>query len=201
MKKIKPGQKLVKISLSLIVVVFMLIFYFFYKNIQSPPPQQNVANQVLGSETKNNNEGFPMRLKIPKINVDASVEYVGLTDKGEMDVPSNTSDVALFKFGAYPGEHGSAVIAGHFDGENGASAVFTDLHKLQKGDKLYIDYANGISLVFVVRESRAYDPGYVKEVFHSSNTAHLNLVTCDGVWNKTKKSYSKRLVVFADITR
>jgi hypothetical protein len=28
--------------------------------------------------------------------------------------------------------------------------------------------------------------------------AHLNLITCAGEWNKGKKSYSERLVVFAD---
>jgi hypothetical protein len=33
----------------------------------------------------------------------------------------------------------------------------------------------------------------------SNDKAHLNLITCDGVWDVTKKSYSKRLVVFADI--
>jgi sortase A len=199
MRKIKVGRILAKIILP--GVVFALLFYFFYGNIHNLPSQQKVSQQTLVVETKNKNEGFPMRLKIPKISVDATVEYVGLTDKGEMDVPSNTTDVALFKFGAYPGQHGSAVIAGHFDTENGEDGVFADLHKLQTGDKLYIDYANGMSLVFVVRESRTYDPGYVKDVFHSNDTAHLNLITCDGVWNKTKKSYSKRLVVFADIAR
>jgi hypothetical protein len=55
-------------------------------------------------------------------------------------------------------------------------------------------------MAFVVRESRTYNPGYAEEVFSANDGAHLNLVTCDGVWDGAKKSYSKRLVIFADIS-
>jgi len=73
------------------------------------------------------------------------------------------------------------------------------LYKLKKGDRLYIEDGKGKSLAFVVQESRTYDPGYADDVFSRNDGAHLNLITCDGVWDGTKKSYSKRLVVFADI--
>jgi len=37
------------------------------------------------------------------------------------------------------------------------------------------------------------------DVFSSTDgKAHLNLVTCDGIWNKNTAQYSQRLVVFAD---
>lgn len=40
----------------------------------------------------------------------------------------------------------------------------------------------------------------VSDVFDlNDNSARLNLVTCEGVWDKTEKSYSKRLVVFSDM--
>jgi hypothetical protein len=45
-----------------------------------------------------------------------------------------------------------------------------------------------------------YDPGYAKDVFNGDNGDHLNLITCDGIWDADEKSYSKRLVVFADIS-
>ena len=116
-----------------------------------------------------------------------------------MDVPKTATDTGWFKFGPRPGEKGSAVIAGHFDGTNGEPGVFIDLNKLKKGDKLYIIDDKELTLTFTVRESRVYNPGYAEEVFSSNDGIHLNLVTCDGVWDGTKKSYSKRLVVFADI--
>ena len=136
---------------------------------------------------------------IPVINVNAVIQYVGVTPKGAMAVPNNATDVGWFKLGPRPGEKGSAVIAGHFDGENGEAGVFTNLNKLKKGDKLYIKNDKGISITFVVRESRIYNPGYANDVFSGSSSAYLNLITCDGVWDGAKKSYSKRLVVFADI--
>lgn len=142
-----------------------------------------------------------MHLVIPTINVNASIQPLGVTSMGEMEVPDNTLDVGWFKLGPKPGEKGSAVIAGHFDGTNGEAGVFTNLYMLKEGDKLYIKDGREATSTFVVRESRIYDPGYAEDVFSSSGSAHLNLVTCDGVWNGTKKSYSKRLVVFADLTQ
>lgn len=153
-------------------------------------------NQVVNKASPES----PVRLRIPAINVNANIQYVGVTAGGEMEVPSNTTDVGWFKLGSRPGERGSAVIAGHLDGKNGETGVFTNLYKLKKGDKLYIQNSKGTTITFVVRESRIYNPGYAEEVFSLNDKAHLNLVTCDGVWDGAKKNYTKRLVVFADIT-
>lgn len=144
--------------------------------------------------------GLPVRLMIPAINVNTAIQHIGVTPKGEMEAPSNNADVGWFDLGSRPGEKGSAVISGHFDGENGETGVFANLYKLKEGDKLSIKDDKGTFTSFVVRESRTYDPGYAEEVFSLSDNAHLNLVTCDGVWDGAKKSYSKRLVVFTDIT-
>lgn len=101
--------------------------------------------------------------------------------------------------GTRPGENGNSVIAGHLNGEYGESGVFANLNKLKVGDILYIEDDKGISFTFIVRGSREYDPGYADEVFSSSDSSHLNLITCDGMWDEVKKSYTKRLVVFADL--
>ena len=140
----------------------------------------------------------PVSLIIPTINVDAEIERVGLTDEGNMEVPSNKDNGGWFAMGPRPGEKGSAVIAGHFDGENGEPGVFNQLNELRGGDKLYIEDDQGVTTTFVVRESRVYDPGYADEVFNQSEGSYLNLVTCDGAWDGNIKSYSKRLVVFTD---
>ena len=146
-------------------------------------------------------QGFPIRIKIPQIGVDGFLESVGLTSEGAMDAPKNPANGAWFNLGPRPGEIGNAVLAGHFGWKDNRPAVFDNLHKLQKGDKLYVEDANGVTVVFVVRESRRYDPqADTTDVFISSDgTEHLILITCEGVWNKAEKSYSKRLVVFADM--
>jgi len=144
---------------------------------------------------------LPSRLLIPTIGVNAEIQYVGVNDKGEMEVPSNITDVGLFKFGVIPGQTGSAVIAGHFNGENNQEGVFANLNKLKAGDKLSIEDKTGKSITFIVQKKELYDSGYADDVFNQSGDAHLNLVTCDGLWDEAKKSYTKRLVIFSDILK
>ncbi len=142
--------------------------------------------------------GLPVRLKIPSIGVNSLVESVGITQDGTMGVPNNPSGVGWFDLGPRPGEMGNAVIAGHLNTEEDAEGVFTHLHTLKIGDRLYIEDSAGISHTFNVRESRTYDPGHADDVFALSDSAHLNLITCAGTWNEENNSYTKRLVVFAD---
>lgn len=143
---------------------------------------------------------MPIRLTIPKIKVDSNLEHVGLTPQGAVAVPKGPASAAWFNVGPRPGAVGSAVIVGHFGWKDGIPAVFDNLHKLRKGDKLHVEGDTGETITFVVRELKTYGENEVApEVFGSNDgKEHLNLITCQGVWNKTKKSYSKRLVVFTD---
>lgn len=156
-----------------------------------------LRSAVFGEQTK---RGLPTRLKIPKINVDAVVEYVGLTPEGTMDAPKNPVNVAWLDLVARPGEVGSAVIAGHEGWKNGIPAVFDDLNKLKEEDEISVEDENGITTTFVVREIRIYkEGGDPSDVFASNDgKAHLNLITCAGDWDKVKKGYPERLVVFTD---
>jgi LPXTG-site transpeptidase (sortase) family protein len=153
----------------------------------SPPMQQMAV-------------GLPIRLKIPHIAVDAVVGKVGLTGGGLMDAPAGPSDTAWFDLGPLPGDTGSAVIDGHSGWKNNIPAVFDNLYKLNIGDKIYVEDTSGMTTTFVVRKIRTYEENADASVVFMShdNHAHLNLVTCTGVWNEATKSSSKRLVVFAD---
>lgn len=180
-----------------IFVVFSLIFLLYHAlEANKQMKFQNSSKQKQGAIKAA--QGLPIRLIIPKINVDALVEYVGVTETGVMDVPNTAVNVGWFKLGPRPGERGNAVIAGHFDGKYGKVGVFMNLYRLKKGDRIYVEDNKGTSIAFVVREIRIYDPGYATSVFSASESAHLNLITCDGVWDGAKKSYDKRLVIFAD---
>lgn len=159
-------------------------------------------SQVLGVQSQKIARILPVRLKIPNLNIDAAVEQVSLTSGGVMDVPANIMNVGWYNLGPSPGERGNAVIAGHFNSEDGGAGVFNNLAKLKKGDKISVLDNIGITTDFIVRESRTYEPGYAEEVFSTNDSGvYLNLVTCDGVWNKDKNSYSKRLVVFSDLAQ
>lgn len=144
-------------------------------------------------------QNLPVRIVIPKINVNANVQNVGVTKTGDMDSSSNIYDVGWYSLGPKPGETGSSVIAGHLDGRNSETGVFFNLYKLKKGDKVYVQNDKGITLTFIVQKTNIYDAGYAEEVFSSNDTAHLNLITCTGIWDANKKDFDKRLVVFTDI--
>jgi len=145
---------------------------------------------------------LPVRLKIPRIKVNAAIQYVGLTDSGAVGVPKGRADVAWYKLGPRPGAIGSAVIVGHTGQKPGPATVFDNLPKLRKGDVLYVQDAKGKSISFVVRQVRTYAPdAIVPEVFISASGVHLNLVTCEGVWSNAEHGFTKRLVVFTDLKK
>lgn len=167
------------------------------KILQNPVDAQPVVPVAVAQQES---VGLPVRLKIPEINVDATIEYVGLKANGEMDVPKDPADVAWLQIGNRPGDIGSAVIAGHYGRwKNGEGSVFDNLKKLNKGDQLYIEDDKGTTITFVVRENRSYEADAdASNVFTSSDgKSHLNLVTCQD-WDEVSESYFKRLVIFTD---
>lgn len=145
---------------------------------------------------------MPARLKVPAVGIDAPVTAVGLTSDGDMQAPSGAHDTAWYKFGSYPGNGGTAVIAGHYGRwQNGDSSVFDPLNTLKAGDKLYVLDVHGTTSSFTVRTTRLFGKDDdARSVFTSPDTkAHLNLITCQGTWNVATKTYADRLVVFADL--
>lgn len=196
--KIASKRKLIIIATG--VLISLTIILFFSHGLQILGSYMKRAPSAINQISRLSKVGLPVRFKIPKINIDAAVEYVGLTSDGAMAVPKGPDSVAWFNIGPRPGEKGSAVIAGHEGWKNDIPAVFDNLHALQKGDKIYVEDEKGTTTAFVVRELKTYgEKDDAADVFYSNDgKAHLNLVTCEGIWNKAKKSYSNRLVVFAD---
>lgn len=180
--------------LAVLIILSFILINFSKTNFYSSP-------KVLIKKDQENISFSPVRLVIPVINISANIQSLGINSKGEMEVPSNITDVGLFKFGVIPGQTGSAVIAGHYNGENNQEGVFANLDKLKAGDKVSIEDKIGKSITFIVQKKELYDSGYADNVFNQSDSAHLNLVTCDGLWDEAKKSYTKRLVIFSDILK
>ena len=118
-----------------------------------------------------------------------------------MDIPRDDDNAAWFQLGPRPGELGSAIIDGHYGvWENGKVSIFNNLHALKQGDPIYIEDEAGMVLTFLVRESRIYgETDNAPDIFVSRDgKSHLNLITCQGIWDSARKDYPNRLVVFAD---
>jgi LPXTG-site transpeptidase (sortase) family protein len=201
LSKISFKKKLFAVIILILAISLWLIIYFSLKyKTQNIYVSSTDRQAEINLPADHSGYGLPVRLEIPKINVDAMVDSVGLTSDGAVDVPKGPADVAWFDLGPRPGENGSSVIDGHSGWKDGIPAIFDNLYKLQKGDKVYVKDAKGMTISFVVREILTYDPhADASNVFNSSDgKAHLNLITCTGTWNETDKTHSERLVVFTD---
>lgn len=132
--------------------------------------------------------------------MNAVIQAVGLTKDGYMEVPKRPGETAWYKYGPKPGNTGSAVIAGHINWLYGATGVFAKLKALSPGDTITIQDDTGKNTAFIVRTVREYNQNENAETIFRSydGKAHLNLVTCSGVWDTKTKMYTKRFVVFAD---
>jgi LPXTG-site transpeptidase (sortase) family protein len=175
--------------------------FFFSKNSdQNNLTASVVEATIINEPEKTNTPPLPIRLKIPKIKIDASIEQVGILGDETMGVPGSYNNVAWFNLGPRPGEEGSSVIDGHSGLKNNKLAVFDNLYKLKKGDKIYVENGKDKDVVFIVRESQKYDfTADATDAFVSNDgKSHLNLITCAGVWNPVLMTHSKRLVVFTD---
>ncbi len=189
-----------------IIVGFTLLlclnFNFVFNLLSQKSVHADLSTQVVpriqGVQT---GKAFPSRINIPSIGVDAVIESVGLTSGGAVDTPKGADNAAWFNLSPEPGENGSSVIDGHFGYKNNRPAVFDSLHKLQKGNKIYIEDSNGVVTTFIVRKLESYDKDEtVSSIFKSTDGgSHLNLITCTGDWNPVAHSHSERLVVFTDL--
>jgi sortase (surface protein transpeptidase) len=148
--------------------------------------------------------GLPMRLIIPKLDIDANFQDTGLKPDGTMEVPSTIYVVGWFTGSVRPGEKGVAIVTGHIAQVRGGvvtkPGVFSNLSALGVGDTLSVVDDKGASITFVVRAVRSYDPtADATDVFTSTDGgAHLNIITCEGTWIQSRLSYTQRLVVFTD---
>lgn len=195
-----------RLGLFLAAAVVMAVAGMLFSRLQNP---DNPAEQLQAPNVRQPAKtppvvsvpGLPIRLRIPKIDVNAAVESLGLTASGDLDAPKNTNNVGWYNAGHRPGSAGTAVLDGHFGWADGKAAVFDKLHTLQQGDLLHVDDGNSSTHTFVVTEMQSLKPDEDASAVFSSkdNKARLNLITCEGAWDKHKQSYSARLIVFADL--
>jgi LPXTG-site transpeptidase (sortase) family protein len=139
----------------------------------------------------------PVRLLIPKIGVDASIEARGLDPNRNMLTPRDFRDVAWYNLGPTPGQPGNALLNGHVDWWTG-SAVFSRLNQLRAGDVVTVVRGDGTRLRFKVtaRQTVAAN-ARVASLFAHTAVATLTLITCTGAWDPLILSTTQRLLVSA----
>lgn len=173
------------------------------KHALVPITEKDNSDQVnINATSDTYTSKYMYMLSIPKIDVYAGVQAMGIEPDGKMAVPNNYTEVGWYKYGTVPGERGSAVMGAHVDDGSTTSGVFKNLHTLKMGDSVYvIRQSDQKELHFKVILTKIYDRNEknTKDVWRSAEGSHLNLITCFGKWLAGENTYEKRIVVFTEL--
>lgn len=142
----------------------------------------------------------PVRLRIPAIGLNATVDALGLAPDRTVEVPTDFAKVGWFRPGPSPGQLGSAVVLGHVDSFRGP-AVFFRLRFLKKGDDVEVTLADGALVHFAVSEVAQYPKAEfpAQRVYGSHGGSALQLVTCGGEFDEDARSYRSNVVVYTSL--
>lgn len=142
---------------------------------------------------------IPARLLIPSIQVDAEIEKVGARN-GMMEAPRSYKTVGWYKDGGRPGGAGHAVFDGHVNNVLTSAGVFEHLDQVRLGDQIII-YGQEGGLIYRIDRLEVYavDHAPVEEIFTPTGPSRVVLITCDGAWDQGKKTFDKRLVIYASL--
>lgn len=138
----------------------------------------------------------PARIIIPSIGLNSPVEAVGVNAKGEIAVPSGTSNnVGWYKYGTKPGNTGTAVLDAH------VFAALKNLSKIQTGADVYIVTQDGQKLHFIVADKELYTLSKItpEQLFSGQSDTAMNIITCAGSLTADHSTYDHRLVVYTTL--
>ncbi|MER8188540.1 class F sortase [Kitasatospora sp. NPDC094015] len=140
----------------------------------------------------------PVRIRIPRIDVDSALTELQVQDDGHLGAPDDPEVAGWWSQGPVPGDPGAAVIVGHVDARTGP-AVFAGLSVLRPGDTVAVDAADRTTSTFTVQALRSYAKDEFPDdlVFGSTAGSGLRLITCSGTYDRGSREYLSNLVVFA----
>ena len=146
-------------------------------------------------------DAAPVRVQIPAIGVDSTLEDLALDTTGRLGAPVDYDLAGWYAGGVSPGEIGPAIIAGHVDSPT-APAVFAGIGSLTPGDEIVVTMSDGADLTFEVsgtaQSAKAEFP--TDSVYSNVPTPELRLITCGGIFDASTGHYLDNLIVFARLS-
>ncbi|HZG03882.1 MAG TPA: class F sortase [Streptomyces sp.] len=141
----------------------------------------------------------PLRLRIPRVSLDARIEAVGVTDDGMVEVPADAGEAGWYRHGPPPGAPaGSAVLVGHVDSRTGDLGAFAKLYRVRAGDAVTVAREGAPPARYEVTAREVVDKEELPpEVFRRAGRPVLTLVTCAPPYDRARGGYQRNLVVYA----
>ena len=147
----------------------------------------------------------PTRLTISKINVNAPIVSLGLTNTGAMAAPNNNTDIGWYNKSAKAGETAYAMLLDGHKGVAGDWGVLRRLGDVAKNDEITVTTEKGKVLTYQVRETetKAQNDVDMERALmpYNNGSQSLTIITCEGTYSKTQDTYDKRIVVYAERIR
>jgi hypothetical protein len=146
----------------------------------------------------------PVYIDIPAIEAHSTLQYLGLTPDGALEVPKSPRyhEAAWYKYSSEPGSPGPAVILGHVDSVSDGRSIFYYLGDVRPGDEILVTRSDGLIAVFVVDGVRSYPKDHFPTflVYGATEGSTLRVITCGGRWDRYANSFEENIVVFASLT-
>lgn len=161
------------------------------------PPAAADAAAGFRSPRKYADIAAPVRLRIPAIGVDSTIQRLGLDADGAIAAPG-FQNAGWYEAGPRPGQPGPAILLGHYDTRTGP-AVFYRLPELGPGAQVLVDRADGSTVRFRIqgRMQVAKSRFPADLVYGPTLTPSLRLVTCGGTFDPRTGHYRDNVVLTA----
>lgn len=172
------------------------------EQIAPPSPATTSTTSTAAETTAGLPAAKPASLSIPAIGVHAeTIQDLGLTSSGELEVPGDATTVGWFTGAPSPGEPGPAVLAAHVDYKH-VPGAFSRLKELRPGEQARIGRGDGRTVVFTVyrvdRYAKAEFP--TDQVYGDTPGPELRLITCGGAFDRASGNYLDNVVAYARLT-
>jgi sortase (surface protein transpeptidase) len=140
----------------------------------------------------------PVRLRIPRLGVDAPVVHVLTEQDGTMGSPTNATDVGWYP-GVRPGA-GNALFDSHHDW-NGEDGSFFALETLRPGDRIDVLGSDGARMTYTVVWEREVNGGIdaTDLLGPHAGKQEATLITCGGAFDTLTRHHVDRIVVRAEL--
>jgi LPXTG-site transpeptidase (sortase) family protein len=141
--------------------------------------------------------GVPADLRLPTLEIEATVEPVGTTNR-VLEIPPKPTVVGWWKDGAKPGGNdGTVVLTAHLDSRTYGVGPFVKAKDLKRGDPMTLRDAKGRTYRYTVDRVDTFEKQALpyERLFRQSGPERVVFVTCGGSYDADNGGWDSNVVV------
>lgn len=154
-----------------------------------------------GKYTSTAGQSEPKYIALPTIGGGGYIEKVGVDQNNQIAVPTNIYLAGWYVEALKPGQPGLSIIDGHLDGYK-HDGIFKNLAQLKIGDTYQVEKGDGSILTYKVKAVQSMSVADANTKLFVKDPAiksQLNLITCGGKFDESKKQYDNRVVIVSEL--